>query len=267
MMSGLKSEERHFILKLAQSEAELLAAQRLRYRVFVTELGATGPSADHAQHREQDAFDAIYDHLILIDRRLDCDSLDHVVGVYRLLRSDVAQGVFYSAAEFDLSPLLASGRKLLELGRSCVDARYRGGVAMYLLWNGLADYVLKHRIEMLFGVASYHGTDPAAIAQSLSYLNRYHLAPRESRVSACPEHYQRLDLVPEARIDRMLAMAQTPPLIKAYLRLGGSIGDGAYIDHNFNTIDVCLLMDTARMSERHKRAYTRRSGQKQVVET
>jgi L-ornithine Nalpha-acyltransferase len=267
MMTGLKSEERHFILKLAQGKAELTAAQRLRYRVFVQELGATGPSVDHQTQREHDEFDAIYDHLVLIDRRIDPDSLDHVVGVYRLLRGDVAQGVFYSGAEFDLTPLLASGRKLLELGRSCVDARYRGGVAMYLLWNGLAEYVLKHGIEMLFGVASYHGTNVAAIAQSLAYLNRYHLAPPGARVSVCPEHYQRLDLVAAAKIDRIKAMAQTPPLIKAYLRLGGCIGDGAYIDHHFNTIDVCLLMDTVRMSERHKRAYTRRSGQKQVVKT
>jgi L-ornithine Nalpha-acyltransferase len=267
MMSGLKSEERHFILKLAQDEAELTAAQRLRYRVFVQELNATGPSVDHMTMREHDEFDDIYDHLILIDRRIEPSNLDHVVGVYRLLRSDVAQGVFYSASEFDLSLLLNSGRTLLELGRSCVDARYRGGVAMYLLWNGLAEYVLQHGIEMLFGVASYHGTDTASIAQSLSYLNRYHLAPPEARVSVCPEYHQRLDLVPEGEIDRLLAMAQTPPLIKAYLRLGGSIGDGAYIDHNFNTIDVCLLMDTARMSQRHKRAYTRRSGQQRAAVT
>ncbi len=265
-MSGLKSQERHFILKLAQSHNDVIAAQRLRYRVFVRELGAAGPSVDHILNRESDDFDAVYDHLILIDRRLDPATQDHVVGVYRLLRSDVAQGNFYSASEFDLSPLLASGRKLLELGRSCVDTRYRGGVAMYLLWNGLADYVLEHRIEILFGVASYHGTDTGAIAQSLSYLNRYHLAPREARVRVCPQHYQRLDLVPDAQIDRIAALAQTPPLIKAYLRLGGTIGDGAYIDHNFNTIDVCLLMDTARMSERHKRAYTRRSAQKQVAQ-
>jgi len=46
-------------------------------------------------------------------------------------------------------------------------------------------------------------------------------------------------------------------LIKAYLRLGGFVGDGAFVDHDFNTVDVCLLMDTTRMTERYKSYYTR----------
>lgn len=179
-----------------------------------------------------------------------------------MLRGEVAkqgQG-FYSEAEYDLGPLLQSDRQLLELGRSCVDKDHRGGVAMYLLWNGLSDYVLQHEIDVLFGVASFHGTDVNAIAQSLSFLNHNHLAPPELRVKVREDHFQTLDLVSPEEIDRVAAMAQTPALIKAYLRLGGFIGEGAYIDHHFNTIDVFLLMDTARMSERHKEAYARKSG-------
>lgn len=261
MASNLKSEERHFLLKIAATEAELLAAQRLRYRVFVEELGATGPTVDHAARLEKDDFDAVYDHLILIDRRRDADALDHVVGVYRLLRSQVAlQGKgFYSSAEYDLAPLISTGRSLLELGRSCVDAQHRGGVAMYLLWNALGAYVLDHGIEILFGVASFHGTDINPIAQSLAYLHHYHLAPADIRVRVRAGHYQSLDLVPKVDIDRVAAMAQTPALIKAYLRLGGHIGDGAYIDRNFNTTDVFLMMDTESMSRRHLAAYARRS--------
>jgi len=165
---------------------------------------------------------------------------------------------FYSAAEYDLSPLLQSGRNLLELGRSCIDGRVRGGVGMYLLWNALADYVIKHKIDVMFGVASYHGTDIGAISQSLAYLHHHHLAEPENRVRARSDNFQRLDIIAPEMIDREVAMAQTPGLIKAYLRLGGAIGDGAFIDRNFNTTDVCLLMDTAKMSERHKQAYTRR---------
>jgi L-ornithine Nalpha-acyltransferase len=261
MVRNLKSQKRHFILKLAESEAELISAQRLRYRVFVQELGASGPTVDHENRLEADGFDAIYDHLLLIDRRRDAAELNHVVGVYRLLRGEVALSGpgFYSTAEYDLSPLLASGRRLLELGRSCVDRDHRGGIAVYLLWNALAEYVLAHDIEVLFGVASYHGTDVGRIAQSLAYLNQHHLAPKEMRARVRAPHYQRLDLVPPADLDRVAAMAQTPALIKAYLRLGGFIGDGAYIDRNFNTVDVCLMMDTAAMSARHKAAYTRRA--------
>jgi putative hemolysin len=261
MANDLKSEEQHFVLKLADNQEDLIAAQRLRYRVFVDELGATGPTVDHETQREADEFDAVYDHLLLIDRRIDPQSRDHVVGVYRLLRSEVANAGpgFYSSAEYDLGPLENSGRRLLELGRSCVDADHRGGIAVYLLWNALAEYVLKHEVEVMFGVASYHGTDVSAIAQSLAFLHKNHLAPADARVQVRPDHFQRLDLIPDDQIDRVQAMAQTPALIKAYLRLGGSIGDGAFIDRAFNTIDVCLMMDTARMSERHKQAYTRRS--------
>ena len=262
MARNLESQERNFQIKLAETPDELTAAQRLRYRVFARELGAHGPTVDHEAGIERDSFDPFYDHLLLIDRRRDPATLDHVVGVYRLLRSEVALAGpgFYSAAEYDLAPLLNTGRRLLELGRSCVDAQYRGGIAMYLLWNALAEYVLAHDIEVMFGVASYHGTDPQAIAQSLSLLWQKHLAPPDIRVRVRAQFHQPLNLIPPERIDRVQAMAQTPALIKAYLRLGGFVGDGAFVDHDFNTIDVCLMMDTARMSERHRKAYTRRSG-------
>jgi len=261
MVLDLKSGEPFLTVKLATSEADLIAAQRLRYRVFVQELGANGPTVDHARARESDDFDVCYDHLLLIDRRCDAAKLDHVVGVYRLMRSDMAKAGpgFYSAGEYDLSALENSGRKLLELGRSCVDRSCRGGASMVLMWNALAEYVLAHDVEIMFGVASFHGTDTALIAQSLSYLYRNHLAPVDCRPRVRPDHYHPLDLVEADEIDRKTALAQTPALIKAYLGLGGFVGDGAYIDHAFNTVDICLVMDTARMSERHKKAYTRKS--------
>lgn len=249
-----------FEVRLAVSEADILAAERLRYRVFVEELGGDGPLVDHAGRFERDEFDPVNDHLILVDTTRDAGTLEHVVGVYRLLRSDQAAafGRFYCDSEYDLGPLRASGRRLLELGRSCVDARYRGGAAMFLLWNALADYVLDHGIEVLFGVASFHGTDVEALKLPLSWLHYHHLAPEAIRVRALPTHYQRMDLIPPEMLDRRAAMVAMPALIKAYLRLGGFVGDGAFIDHAFNTTDVCLLMDTAAMSERHKGFYTRK---------
>ncbi len=66
-----------------------------------------------------------------------------------------------------------------------------------------------------------------------------------------------MDLIPEAQIDRVKAMLKVPSLIKAYLRLGGFVGEGAYIDHLFNTIDVCLIMDTGRMNAKNKSLYTK----------
>ncbi|WP_371224339.1 GNAT family N-acetyltransferase [Roseovarius sp. 2305UL8-3] len=250
--------EPQFRVKLAETQEELQAAQRLRYRVFVEELGGDGPLVDHDSGLEADRFDPYFDHLILtVDTRPD-----EVVGVYRLLRQDqaVRAGQFYSEDEYDLSVLTSSGRGLLELGRSCLDPAFRGGMAMYHLWTGLARYVADHNIEIMFGVASFHGTDANALAQPLSLLHHRHLAPDTLRVRARREAYQSMNLIPEAELDRRAAMMQVPALIKAYLRMGGYVGDGAFIDHGFNTTDVCLVMDATRMNEKQKNIY-----QKEVV--
>nr|WP_240335645.1 GNAT family N-acetyltransferase [Pseudotabrizicola algicola] len=232
----------------------------MRYRVFVTELGADGPGVDHVLQVERDEFDAVFDHLVLVDRWADPAQGEHVVGVYRLLPCDRMRqiGRFYSASEFDLAPLLASGRRLLELGRSCIHADHRGGTGMFHLWNALARYVIEREIEILFGAASFPGTDLARLAAPLSLLHHAHLAPPALRVRALGDDPARQHLLPAAQVDRRLALAQTPALIKAYLRLGGYVGDGVFVDHAFNTTDVCLVMDTAAMSRKHKDFYVRK---------
>ena len=242
--------EDHFELRLAATPEDIRAAQHLRYRVFVQELGGDGAMVDHDAQLEMDAFDPVYDHLLLLDRRRGDTVRDRVVGVYRLMPSDrVAEaGRYYCEDEYDLSVLKASGRRLLELGRSCVDAEYRGGTAMLHLWSGLAKYVADHDIDILFGVASFHGTDIGALKQALSFLYHNHLAPEDGRVRAVADHFQPMDLLPPDQVDRKEAVLQIPALIKGYLRLGGTVGDGAFIDHAFNTTDVCLIMDTARMT-------------------
>jgi len=244
-------------VRLARDATDIVSAQRLRYRVFVTELGGDGPLVDHAAGLERDEFDPVVDHLLLIDRSRDPAEGQHVVGAYRLLTSDraAAFGRFYCDTEYDLTPLRQSGRRLVELGRSCVEAGHRGGTGMFLLWNALADYVLARRIEVLFGVASFHGTDIPTLAAPLSWLHHHHLAPPALRAVARPEGYQRMDLIPPDQLARRDAMTAMPALIKAYLRLGGVVGEGAYIDRAFNTTDVFLLMDTAAMSERHRQFY------------
>src|SRR6056297_1463379 len=229
-----------FRVKLATTNEELRAAQRLRYRVFIEELGGDGPMVDHAAGLEQDRFDPFFDHLILIDDAKNSD----IVGVYRLLRDDQAEraGQFYSEDEYDLGVLRRSGRRLMELGRSCLDPGYRGGAAMLHLWNGLGRYV----------------TDPQALAQPLSLLHHRHLAPAGLRVRAHEAHFQAMDMIAEADLDRRAAMVQVPALIKAYLRLGGYVGEGAFVDHSFNTTDICLVMDARKMSDRNKGIYTNR---------
>ncbi|MEO1291225.1 MAG: GNAT family N-acyltransferase [Pseudomonadota bacterium] len=254
-----------FTIRLATSAEDVAAAQALRYRVFVEEMGAKPSPEEVALKRESDRFDTYCEHLLLIDNDAAPGKPD-VVGVYRLLHSSVARGTeeepgpgFYTATEFDLSRLDDYDGEILELGRSCVDADYRGKSAMQLLWMGLSQYITVHDIRLMFGTASFHGTDLEPLAQPLSYLYHNHLAPEELRTRTQPEHYVSLEQLPNEAVDPRVALRAIPPLIKGYLRLGGFVGDGAYVDRQFNTVDVCVLMDTAKITERHKKFYARRA--------
>lgn len=250
-----------FVLRLAQSAGDIAAAQRLRYEVFVKELGGGGPEVDHARRLEKDAFDPLCDHLLLSDPVAGPQETGGVIGVYRLLPGErlKAGAGFYSESEFDLAPLRASGRRLLELGRSCVHQSYRGGAAMPMLWNGLASYITQREIEVLFGVASFQGTDVAAWAGPLRYLHDHHLAPEGLRAQAKGAAAYDLAGLPPGGMSRAAALEALPPLIRAYLRLGGFVGQGAWVDRAFNTIDVLLVIDVARLPPRHQQFYARQA--------
>ena len=244
-----------FRVRIAQTDADVIAAQRLRYNVFVAELGGDGDGVDHAAAREADRFDPHATHLLLDD--LTRPAGKQVIGVYRLMdrAQAMAAGGYYCATEFDLTVLEASGRQLLELGRSCLHPDYRGGTAMLHLWAGLADYVAECGAQVLFGAASFHGTDLRALAASLANLADRHSAPAEMTATARAPHAVAMDAMPIADVDRKAAMRATPALIKAYLRLGGMVGQGAYVDKAFNTTDVCLILDTAQMNARAAALY------------
>jgi putative hemolysin len=248
-----------FIVRLARDSEDLKAAQHLRYTVFVQELGGDGDMVDHAAQLEQDRFDPYFDHLLLIDPARGDVIRDQVVGVYRLLTEEGAAqtGQFYSEDEYDLTILRQSGRKLLELGRSCLHPDYRGGMGMYHMWSALSDYVAERGIEVLFGTASFHGTDIDTLSEPLSLLHHRHLAPADLRVRTREDAFQSMDLIPESKLNRPAAMRAVPALIKGYLRLGGFVGEGAFVDHAFKTTDVCLILDTGRMSDTQMRIYGR----------
>ncbi len=249
--------EGRFTVRLARDHRDLLAAQRLRYQVFIAEMGGTGPLVDHQARLERDVLDEVCDHLLLIDEQCDPDTGAHVIGAYRLLPDSRLgeAGQFYCDGEFDLGPLRQSGRRLLELGRSCIHPAHRGGVGMLQIWQALAAYVRAREIEILFGAASFHGTDPTRWAQPLSWLHHHHLASEALRVrSRAPaEHY----LLPPEALDRRAALSQMPSLIKAYLRLGGMVGEGVFVDHAFRTTDVCIILDTRSMPQQ-ARSFTAR---------
>jgi len=258
----MKVDISRFEIRLAESPQDIAAAQRLRYKVFVEELGAQATPEEHAARQERDEYDPYFEHLLLIDRHATGDPLDKVCGVYRLMRGSAARaGIgFYGASEYDLSKLESLGRETLELGRSCIAEEHRGGLGMHLMWDGLGQYVAKHDIGVLFGVASFHSADPAPIAEALSYLHHNHLAPPQLRVKALACHYAEMNQMPADQINKRRALQLTPSLIKAYLRLGGYVGEGAFVDLDFNTVDVCLIMDTQTMTEKYRTFYGRKRG-------
>lgn len=245
-------------VRLATSEADVVAAQLLRYRVFYEEMAAIPTAEMAAQRRDFDAFDADCDHLLVIDHSRG-DGADKVVGTYRLIRREAAkrQGGFYSSSEYNISKLEAHESEILELGRSCVDVDYRSRLAMQLLWQSIVAYVYHYDIAFLFGCASLPGTDVAKQAEKLSYLYHYHLAPPALRPRALDQRYVQMNLMAEDEIDTRAALASMPPLIKGYLRVGCFVGDGAVIDEQFNTIDVCIVVKSTLITARYARHYER----------
>jgi len=262
-------------VRLAQTAEEVDAALALRYRVFYEEMGAKPTPAMAARKRDFDDFDEHCDHLLVIDHmRKDKNP---VIGTYRLIRRDAAKraGRFYSSGEYDITPLIQYPGEILELGRSCIDAEYRTGQVMQVLWRGLTAYVFRYDVQLMFGCASLPGTDPEALALPLSYLHYHHLAPPGLRPKAMPDRYIDMRLMPREAFDPNVAFNSLkvdprsganslPPLIKGYIRVGGFVGEGAVIDRQFNTTDVCIIVKTDLITSRYIRHYER-SNKKDIV--
>jgi putative hemolysin len=128
---------------------------------------------------------------------------------------------------------------------------------LQLLWRAIAGYVADHRIELMFGCASLRGTDPQAVREQLAYLHHYHLAPLPLRPRALGPTRVGMDLMDKAAIDPVRARAALEPIIKGYLRAGASIAEGAYVDHQFNSVDVCIVMPTVQLTRRYRRHFER----------
>ncbi len=253
------SENKTAYVRLAKNKSEIEEAQKLRYKVFYDEYGAQ-PSPDmKAQERDFDDFDDITDHLVVLIKNT-ATSEEKIVGTYRLLRQKVAEqkGRFYSSDEYDLTRLVNSENKLLELGRSCVLAEYRTKPILNLLWQGIADYITEHDIDLLFGCASFHGTDVDAVSTHLSYLHHFHSTADSVKPIAIDGRNVSMNIHPKEELNERRLFASLPPLIKGYLRLGATIGEGAVIDEQFNTIDVCIVVQTSLMKDRYRKYYERK---------
>jgi putative hemolysin len=244
-------------VRLAQTAAEVRQAQKLRYRVFYQEGSAVPNPARLFARRDVDAYDAICDHLLVLDHAKSDKPLNRpaVVGTYRLLRQPLAEefGGFYTAGEFDIDALITRHANLqfLELGRSCVLAPYRNKRTVELLWHGIWSYVLQNRADVMIGCASLDGTEPRRLALPLSFLHHYARAPETWRARALPNRYIEMHRLSKEAIDPKAALRLLPPLIKGYLRLGALVGDGAVIDHEFGTTDVLVVLPVAEIKQRY----------------
>jgi len=244
-------------VRLAHNEREVEAALALRYRVFYEELDAHPTIEMLARKQDFDSLDEECDHVLVIDhdRVKGNDFSSAIVGTYRLIDSETAasHGGFYSAGEYDLSRLMEYPGRLLELGRSCVDASYRSRATMELLWRGIGAYVEYYNIDVLFGCASLVGTDTKKHAEVLAYLHKYHLAPPAIRPRALPNLYVPMKTIDE--IDTKRALASLPTLIKGYLRVGGFVGEGAVVDEQFNTTDVFIVVKRELVPDKYFRHF------------
>lgn len=239
--------------RLARSEEDVKAAQALRYEVFYEECGAQPDATMALLKRDIAQIDDYCDVLLVIDH-----SHNKIVGTYRFMLREAAQhyGSYFTATEFEISKIVAYPGQIMELGRSCVHKDYRTKPTMQLLWKGIGAYIQLNQVTVCFGCASFMGTDVSKYNQALAYLYHYHLAPLELRTKALPIHYQEMNLLPKSKVDQKEAMRQLPPLLKGYLRAGGFIGEGAFIDLNFNSIDVCIIVKRETVTERYSQRYT-----------
>ncbi|MEM7191960.1 MAG: GNAT family N-acyltransferase [Pseudomonadota bacterium] len=245
-------------VRLASKKSEIRRAQRLRYKVFYEEMAATPSALTMLSRRDEDMYDPVFDHLLVIDHG-DANKKGwrrpQVVGTYRVLRQDVAdehQG-FYTQGEYDIARLIGAkpSYNFMELGRSCVLKPYRNRRTVELLWQGIWSYVRQHGVDVMVGCASFPGINPSEHAAALSFLHHTAHAPSEWRVAAHDHLRVDMNMLPKDALDMRAALKAMPPLIKGYLRLGAYIGDGAVIDRQFGTTDVLIILPVEHIDSRY----------------
>ena len=229
-------------VSFARSREEIRAAQRLRHRVFIEEMGAR--CGAQRSNVERDRFDPFCEHLIVRDR-----ASREVIGTYRLLTPERAArlGTFISGIEFDLASLERLRDGLAEVGRACIHPDYRSGAAIMLLWSGIARFIRAQGIRYLFGCASIGMEDGGANALAVyAAIMPRHLAPAEYRVTP---------RTPLARAGGGCGHLRIPPLLKGYLRLGAWVCGAPAWDPEFNTADLLVLLSLDRLEARYARHF------------
>lgn len=250
---------RDFEVRLTRNKEERRLVRRLRYDVFVTEEGASATPEQQELHEEYDAFDKYADYMAVFHN-------GKIVGAYRIIDKKAAEkmGGFYTETEFNISKIKKASDNIAEMSRACVAQEYReNALVMRLLWAGLSEYILRRRIAVLFGVASWTGQKPVESAQAISYIYYNYLSPVRLRARVVPEKFaegvdtrmSKMNILPRAFVDEDIAKKQMTPLIKGYLRLGATFGQGVFIDKPFNTYDIFVMMQSKNMDAAYQKHF------------
>jgi putative hemolysin len=249
-------ESENYSIKLAETKSELKQAQALRYSVFYKEKKAKPTFTKKIIKLDYDKIDKYADHLIVLDKK---NTKNKIVGTYRLIRGDVAKlfGGYYSSSEFNLINITNNykDKHILELGRSCVHQDYRNGSIMNLLWKAIAEYVKLYDIKILMGCVSFSGIEPIKYSNELSYLRQNFCLPEHLSVESFDKNIYPVYKLKENNSNQLRIFAKLPPLLKGYLRIGGKVSHNFYVDHNFNTIDLCVVVNTSDIDEKYRKKY------------
>ena len=242
----------HLETRLARTKAEVRQAQELRYQVFYGEMNAKPSAAAKLLQRDKDHFDRFCDHLLVLDTSVKPHK---IVATYRMMLQSQARnaGGFYTQTEYELSDLLAqnSEARFLELGRSCVLADYRNKRTMELLWHGTWSHAVSHKIDIMFGCASFEGTSPELFKSAFGWLNENAQLKPDEKCTPISSGAIKLSQFDSDQSDLRKAMAQMPTILKGYLRLGAKIGTHAVIDQQFDTTDVLVVLKVADINPRY----------------
>lgn len=250
---------RDFEVRLTRNKEERKQVRQLRYAVFVEEEGAGATEEQRALGEEYDAYDRYAEYMAVFHQ-------GRVVGTYRIIDRNAAEkmGGFYTENEFNISKIKKYRGNIAEMSRACVEKSYReNALVMRMLWAGLGELIVRRKIGVLFGVASFVGTKPARSAQAISYLCYNHLTPLRLRATVLPEKFadgvnpklSRMNILPREFVDEADAKAEMTPLIKGYLRLGATFGKGVFVDAPFNSYDVFVMVETRKMNAAYQKHF------------
>jgi len=250
-------------VRLTNTEEERRQVRQLRYKVFCEEEGAIATKKQKDLHEEYDKYDAYAKYLALFHK-------GKIIGTYRIIDRNAAEkmGGFYSESEFDISKIKNSGKNIVEVSRACIASEYRDKkTPLRLLLMGLNQYIENNKIDILFGMASWNGTNPLESANAISYLYHNHLTPSNLRAKvdktklskSIDSKLTQMDMLPKDSVDSASAREEMPPLLKGYLDFNAKVGNGVFIDKKFNSYEVLIVLQTHNINPMYKKFFTSRT--------